>query len=855
MTAEKTTGLTELTDVDGAADWVPIVDVSDPSMALSGTTKKLRPNNLPISTAVQNALDLKASIAYADSLVTGLWDDRGTFNASVNTFPASGGSGTAGAILKGDIWTISVAGTLGGHAVAIGDTVRALIDTPGQTDANWGILENNSGYVPLNAASNLSDLPNAGTARGNLGLTIGSQVQAWDADLDAIASTATVSYGRSFLTLANESAARNLIGIANVVDYGAVDGGADSTAAFQAAINAKRDVYVPAGTYICDSLTLALDGTRLYGDGPSSRITFKAGELGTLITTGTLRVTMKDLDLYGGDETSKKLVSTSTANRSGIDVRCQFNSTIENVTVHGFANEGIFFSDPLVTSPRQSCLRIKSCEIYNNWRAIRAGTTTTLAEYTKISGCTIYQNYYGLYIAGGNILSDNNRVIDNGFGAYILGTGVSNAAHGSFMGGQLNHNAVAIQAQGVASGLGFVFSGVNIFEGDIVLNTSTGIQIKDGIIDAARFYLSGGGPNVIEGNYIPNAYGNIIYHNYAGLADQTRFVGNYFSDGTYLDKTYSPVSDGGLTYTDGSLTLSKPTTTFGSNAIPLMTSNTAPSGTVAYSSQNAAAAYNGFHAFDRNTYANGGWAPADAASLPQWISYQFPVAKIVSSYKVSSLNIQPTWAPNTWTFEGSNNGSSWTVIDTQTGQTGWTSTGETRTYVIPTASMGTYTHYKFNVSAINGGALLAIAELQMTAVNPQVILKDDDAATDQKLWGLFSSRGSLKVGSITDAGVVTNQVEVSQAGLVTLQTTVTTGGTTGNRTINKATGTVNIAAAGTAVTVTNSLVSANSLVIAVLRTNDGTAAIKNVVPASGSFVITLAAAATGEVSIGFIVIN
>ena len=60
---------------------------------------------------------------------------------------------------------------------------------------------------------------------------------------------------------------------------------------------------------------------------------------------------------------------------------------------------------------------------------------------------------------------------------------------------------------------------------------------------------------------------------------------------------------------------------------------------------------------------------------------------------------------------------------------------------------------------------------------------------------------------------------------------------------------------GTTVTVTNSLVTTSSIVYAVVRTNDGTATIKNVVPAAGSFVINLGAAATAEVSIGFVVFN
>lgn len=85
--------------------------------------------------------------------------------------------------------------------------------------------------------------------------------------------------------------------------------------------------------------------------------------------------------------------------------------------------------------------------------------------------------------------------------------------------------------------------------------------------------------------------------------------------------------------------------------------------------------------------------------------------------------------------------------------------------------------------------------------------------------------------------------------------TMTAGGTTGNQTINKPAGSVNIAAAGTTVTVTNSFVTASSIIHCVVMTNDTTALIKNVVPSSGSFVITMNAAVTAETKIGFIVYN
>lgn len=95
----------------------------------------------------------KAIKTYIASAVAGLWDYRGAYDASSNTFPTSGGSGTGGAILKGDIWVISVAGTLGGSAVNISDLIIANTDTPGQTSSNWNIIEGNIGYTPENIAN------------------------------------------------------------------------------------------------------------------------------------------------------------------------------------------------------------------------------------------------------------------------------------------------------------------------------------------------------------------------------------------------------------------------------------------------------------------------------------------------------------------------------------------------------------------------------------------------------------------------------------------------------------------------------------------------------------------------------
>ena len=100
------------------------------SDSLVGAISKLNGNVAAAETSAKS---------YADGLVLGLWDDRGNYDASGNTWPSTGGSGAAGAIIKGDIWTINVAGALGGVPVAVRQTIRAMVDAPGTTAGNWAI--------------------------------------------------------------------------------------------------------------------------------------------------------------------------------------------------------------------------------------------------------------------------------------------------------------------------------------------------------------------------------------------------------------------------------------------------------------------------------------------------------------------------------------------------------------------------------------------------------------------------------------------------------------------------------------------------------------------------------------------
>ena len=117
--------------------------------------------------------------------------------------------------------------------------------------------------------------------------------------------------------------------------------------------------------------------------------------------------------------------------------------------------------------------------------------------------------------------------------------------------------------------------------------------------------------------------------------------------------------------------------------------------------------------------------------------------------------------------------------------------------------------------------------------------------------GATSANNALQIQNSTPSTLY----NIRNDGQISYWATNTATGTTGAQTINRPSGTVNFAADATSIVVTNSLVTASSLVFPVVRTNDATATVKNIVCTAGSFTITLTAAATAETSVGFFVIN
>ena len=141
----------------------------------------------------------------------------------------------------------------------------------------------------------------------------------------------------------------------------------------------------------------------------------------------------------------------------------------------------------------------------------------------------------------------------------------------------------------------------------------------------------------------------------------------------------------------------------GTGLIPLTTAKTG----AIYTNSTSHATYGVKGAFDHNrSDTNGRWLAEKADHM--YVVYKFNEATAANMLRVwngsnSAGGVSSAErSPKAWTFEASNDGETWTALDTRMDEIDWSAEGEDRFY--PFANDTAYLYYKFDCTALNGAS-------------------------------------------------------------------------------------------------------------------------------------------------------
>jgi len=133
----------------------------------------------------------------------------------------------------------------------------------------------------------------------------------------------------------------------------------------------------------------------------------------------------------------------------------------------------------------------------------------------------------------------------------------------------------------------------------------------------------------------------------------------------------------------------------------------------------------------------------EASPVPEWISYDFGSGndEAIQWVSITARRNFPERAPSDFTIEASTDNSTWNVIHTVTGETGWQDT-ETRQYSFSNSTA--YRYWRINVSAVVDADYLNITDIAMSETAPttdpidklaeQIELDTSATVQEVRLW-------------------------------------------------------------------------------------------------------------------------
>lgn len=449
----------------------------------------------------------KATKTYVDTAVTGLLDFKGSTDTSTNpNYPSA---------LKGDAYIVSVAGKIGGasgKSVDVGDVYLAIADNAGGTEASvgtsWAVLEHNL-VGALLTANNLSDLANASTARTNLGLAIGTDVQAQGATLTSLEGLSLVA-GDVLYSTGADTLQKLGVGTANqvlrvnsgatapewatpssggqtVYDYIVATSGGDYTTlgACLAVATSGSTIFVRSGTYSESAISVATTNLTIIGENPKTTIlsmgvnafTLSGASLtfmnmGINPTTGTI--------LFSGDDL---LFTNNIINTAGTTNSTRFTGT-----------KGIIYGNRFISTATTGYKKFDFSGTKKN----------VYGNYFLMAGSSSFSSYGGIEFVGDHMVVSGN----------FIETTANTATN------------PIVSLGGGGAGLSMAFTNNTILCGGA--NPTIGIYVGNGgvavNIVGNTLYSCGYRPINITSNY-SNISGNFIYQSSNSAGDYGIYVG------------------------------------------------------------------------------------------------------------------------------------------------------------------------------------------------------------------------------------------------------------------------------------------------------------------------------------------
>ncbi|MED4599116.1 GH92 family glycosyl hydrolase [Paenibacillus validus] len=105
---------------------------------------------------------------------------------------------------------------------------------------------------------------------------------------------------------------------------------------------------------------------------------------------------------------------------------------------------------------------------------------------------------------------------------------------------------------------------------------------------------------------------------------------------------------------------------------------------------------------------NSKWLDTSSTS---WVKFKLSEPIAIVRYALTSANDSPGRDPKNWQFEGSNDGSTWTTVDTRTNET-FSNRFQTKVYDFSNDTP--YLYYRINITANSGDSYIQLAEFQLS---------------------------------------------------------------------------------------------------------------------------------------------